>query len=350
MADEVVLVRSHLGRPFRIGRRERYIWRSRTAGVVESVTRQGILRVRLKPHYRVHRIRHNHGGEGAVIIPRDDADDRSGILVEVDPEAWPRQVWQTTAVRQTELDAIWEEHAARQAARDRAPRALGSGRTGLLEIEDGEAPPPLALLDDPRSREQLMTDLEEQTRELEMERRRLDRLASASRLQEDSLQWYRGQTERSLDAHQADKDLIREVRAQRDELREQLLTADEASRELKRTIALYQGSSREVSELSSQGSAGLERLQGQIKNHLDAVSRIQAHLAELSADAMRCQICHDRLADRVLVPCGHTICQGCMNAHFRSQQGGFYGDYGPREATCPFCRAAVDQEQHIRRV
>eukprot|EP00741_Cyanophora_paradoxa_P016062 tig00000042_g15506.t1 len=51
--------------------------------------------------------------------------------------------------------------------------------------------------------------------------------------------------------------------------------------------------------------------------------------AEEIAEDPNCAICHDAMRGAVILACGHTFCQGCVEAWFE------------RERSCPLCRAFV---------
>ena len=57
-------------------------------------------------------------------------------------------------------------------------------------------------------------------------------------------------------------------------------------------------------------------MRGQVNSMAAANQRLQGGFV--------CQICQDEEIDRILVPCGHMICQGCLGRL--------------RSRSCPFCR------------
>ncbi|KZT09831.1 uncharacterized protein LAESUDRAFT_721985 [Laetiporus sulphureus 93-53] len=86
-----------------------------------------------------------------------------------------------------------------------------------------------------------------------------------------------------------------------------------------------------------------ERLQTQHKKSEELVSNIETNLT--------CQICMDLLSrPHGLSPCGHVLCQRCLQEWFRSAPTGdddMHDDNDPesllyRRKTCPCCRTAVE--------
>ena len=79
------------------------------------------------------------------------------------------------------------------------------------------------------------------------------------------------------------------------------------------------------------------RLQAQLEASAAAVARerdrsaaLSAELETLRVDAFLCQICQAREITHVLVPCGHTLCGGCL--------GRIVGQARANQRRCPFDR------------
>jgi len=72
------------------------------------------------------------------------------------------------------------------------------------------------------------------------------------------------------------------------------------------------------------------------KDHIDSLNQ-KVHQLKEQNDTLRkateCSICYNREANRVLVPCGHTMCYGCYEQMEQNARNG--------EIFCPFCRELI---------